>query len=71
MSPYPIALEMPLDIPTQDGHCFTARQEDVTRHHRILPMLYRRSDITASIEENVYPIWSKVLARAMRHRLSL
>src|SRR5215471_2760882 len=46
-------------------HCKT---RGFTRHQRILTMLYRRSDITASIEENVYPIWSKVIARAMLPR---
>ena len=68
MSQYPMSLDIALDIPTKYCHFFTSRQEDLTRHHRILTMFYRRSDTPASIEENVYPIWSKVVARDMLPR---
>jgi hypothetical protein len=68
MSQYPISLDIPLDIPTKYCRFFASIQEDLTRHHRILTMFYRRSDTPASIAENVYPIWSKVTARAMLSR---
>src|SRR4030095_1846980 len=56
MSQYPISLDIPLDIPTKYCNVFTSRQEDLTRHHRILTMFYRRSDTPASIAENARPL---------------